>query len=116
MVVITAYYVNKEKRTVVCVMDTFADVQDKISKYGLKVPDKYYCEKKTFRGVAKCSPEDEWDEAVGRKLAERRAAAKRQNYVNNAIDRYVDKEVARLNNLIEHGVLRYPNEVEIVEE
>lgn len=114
--VITTYYINKEKRTVVCVMDTFNDVCDKIRKYDLKVPDKYYCEKKTFRGVAKCSPEDEWDEVVGRRLAERRAAAKRQNYVNNAIDRYVNKEVARLNNLIEHGVLRYPNELEIVEE
>lgn len=114
--VTTTYYVNKEKRTVVCVINTFNDVCDKIIKYGLKVPVKHCCEKKVFRGVAKCSPEDEWDEAVGRRLAERRAAAKRQNYVNNAIDRYVNKEVARLNNLIEHGVLRYPNEVEIVEE
>ena len=114
--VITTYYINKEKRTVVCVMDTFNDVCDKIRKYDLKVPDKYYCEKKTFRGVAKCSPEDEWDEAVGKRLAERRAAAKRQNYVNNAIDRYVDKEIVRLNNLLGHGSLRYPNELENVEE
>ena len=114
--VTTTYYVNKEKRTVVCAIETSNDVCDKIRKYGLNVPIKYYCEKKIFRGVAKCSPEDEWDEAVGRRLAERRAAEKRQNYVNNAIDRYVKKEIVRLNNLIEHGVLRYPNEVEIVEE
>lgn len=114
--VTTTYYINKEKHTVVCVMDTFDDVYDKIRKYDLKVPDKYFWEKKTFRGVAKCSPEDEWDEAVGKRLAERRAAAKRQNYVNNAIDRYVNKEIVRLNNLLEHGFLRYPNEVEIVEE
>lgn len=112
----TTYYVNKSKRTVVCVMDTFNDVHDKIEKYGLITPSKYFFEKKVFRGVAKCAPEDDWDETIGRRLAEQRAAAKRQNYVNGELNKFIDRTVAHLNDLIEHGLLKYPNPIEIVEE
>lgn len=112
----TTYYVNKEKRTVACVMYTYNDVRDKIQKYGLVPSYKYLCQVKVYHGVAKCAPEDEWDETIGRRLAERRAAAKRQNYVNGEIDKFIQGEVARLNNLIEHGLLKYPNPIEIVAE
>ena len=112
----TTYYVNKEKRTVVCVMYTCNDVRDKILKYGLIPSYKYLSQVKVYHGVAKCAPEDEWDEVIGRKLAEWRAAAKRQNYVNGEINKFIQREVAHLNDLIKHGSLKYPNPIEFVEE
>ena len=47
-----SYIVNEEKRTVVCLLTT---------KYGV------------FRGIAKCGPDDKFDEQIGKELARKRA-------------------------------------------
>ena len=55
------YIVNKEKRTVVCIVTT-----DSVNCTG------------TFTGVAKCSPADTFDEEYGKTLARRRAVLAEQ--------------------------------------
>jgi len=55
------YIVNKEKRTVVCIVYV----------------NKQTC-KGTFTGIAKCSDEDEFNEEYGKLLAKRRAILKEQ--------------------------------------
>ena len=55
------YIVNEEKRTVVCIITVY----------------KKYCEG-TFTGIAKCSPDDRFDETHGKLLAKRRAILKEQ--------------------------------------
>ena len=74
------FYVNKEERTIVCVIpntnDMFLDFIDmhmdfpnleitpwgKLRKHTLNMPY-------SFMGKAVCAPEDEWDEEVGRMIA-----------------------------------------------
>lgn len=57
----TKYYVNPEKKTVVCVIT----IQDDIFGDLLR-----------FEGKAKCSPEDAFDENIGRQIAQNRAFIK----------------------------------------
>lgn len=55
------YKVNKEKHTVVCILTV----------------DKPSC-KGTFAGIAKCEPQDTFDEEYGKLLAKRKAILKEQ--------------------------------------
>ena len=48
----TTFYVNEEKNTTVCVITTRNGV---------------------FRGIARCNPDDQWNELKGKTLAESRA-------------------------------------------
>ena len=67
------YYVNEEKRTVVCVSDekNMFRVEDRIQPYAedkhvmlfnTYIPDR-------FVGIAKCHPDDEWNEIIGKNVA-----------------------------------------------
>ena len=84
------YIVNKEKRTVVCVLsDCSRDALKAIDKsfkeifvYDLYINDKYV-------GVAKCSPEDEWDEKIGKRLAFSRAYAEYRGAIKVKARRFI---------------------------
>ena len=100
------YIVNKEKRTVVAVIEfgdseeTFknsefivvyidsilAKIKNSKSEYSKKYWKNY---KKIFfprymSAKAKCNPEDEWDEEFGKRLARKRLVEKIHNYRSNS--------------------------------
>lgn len=76
------FYVNKEKRTVVCKIagilrgysgeyeDDLVRDHPATSSVGWEMVEM------TFTGKAKCCPDDEWNETVGRQIAESRAKMK----------------------------------------
>ena len=73
------YYIDEEKRTVVAVMDDCEyDAIDVLQKMGIRkiTHDGYNMDKfmmnTSYRGKAKCSPDDEWDEKYGMALARNR--------------------------------------------
>lgn len=107
----TNYIVNKEKRTVVCIIETRDDVFKRISKYGLLEGWAWY-EKfggdRVYKGVAKCAPEDEWDETYGKRLAEYRASKAREKDVNRCIKEYSDKVMKNIVNLNKYGRIKTP--------
>lgn len=80
------YIVDKENRTVVCVIhytkNLFrqACIEQGIGPVMQIIPEKYLIKimqmPVQFRGIAKCAQEDEWDEVTGRKLAFARAKYK----------------------------------------
>lgn len=73
------YHVNKEKRTVICVLK--ADYDNELDYY---IPCNYH--NKNFKelyyfksvGMAKCDPKDEFDITLGKRIAE--SKAKRNAY------------------------------------
>lgn len=73
------YYIDEEKRTVVAVMDDCEyDAIDVLQKMGIRkiTHDGYNMDKfmmnTSYRGKAKCSPDDEWNEEYGMALARNR--------------------------------------------
>lgn len=104
----TNFKIDKKNRVVVCIIETSAwDVFDKLDKYDLAYGfDVKPQDTKRFVGVAKCAPEDEWDESYGKKLAEYRASTKRKNYVNRCLMNHADKIVNNINHLINFGFLK----------
>lgn len=105
--VFTEYIVNKEKRTVVCKITTVNDIEDRLLKFGLG--DWGEVVSRTYVGIAKCSPQDEWDEITGKRLAEYRAARKRQVDVNNALRSEIKRILNAADALSTHGMLKKPN-------
>lgn len=94
------YYINESKRTIVCVFTPdhseyttgFEKAMKKVvieSGYAVmldpRCPVCYMDYPDTFEGKAKCSPEDEWDEEYGKRLAKARALVKfhtaKSNYI-----------------------------------
>ena len=57
------YIVKEDERVVVCIMSVWNDEYTNPRKF-------------RFSGVAKCSPEDTFDEETGKKIAQRRALLK----------------------------------------
>lgn len=109
--VFTEYIVNKEKRTVVCKITTTNDIEDRLYKFGL-YNDLYQYGNAVFRtytGIAKCSPQDTWDEITGKRLAEYRAARKRQIDVNNTLKCEIKRILNAADALSAHGMLKEPN-------
>ena len=107
--VTTEFIVNEEKRTVVCIITTVDDMADKLAKYGL-ADDQYddIEDVRIYKGIAKCCPQDTWDESYGKKLAEWRAARKREVDINNEIYDYIDSMSERLETLEIYGRLKEP--------
>ena len=70
------YYINEEKKTVVCRTEgKFAD-----------------CGPIVRFGIAKCSPDDTFDEEFGRSLARKRAVLEATEKINNIIKSYGETE------------------------
>ena len=80
------FFVNKEKKTVACV----ATDEDNLANCEiLNILHKYDIEEtgiltnwgnKEFVGVAKCHPEDEFDEEIGKRIAKLKALMKFNHY------------------------------------
>ncbi len=110
------FYVNKDKRTVVCVIpNTRSDFMDYIGSMGRDNQDfswLYYAMYKwsypmphSFHGKAVCSEEDEWNEELGKKIAYSRARDKYyKSFFNKAstlikdCDTHMDRIVESFNN------------------
>ena len=98
----TKYYVNPEKKTVVCV---------------ITIRDDYFGQTHRFEGKAKCSPEDVFDENIGRKIAQNRAFIKMKTHFLNtkkemhlAITKKI-KELMRYGTKMTSGILRNQEEI-----
>lgn len=104
--VTTEYKVNEEKRVVVCIIKTVDEVTDRLWKYGFYEPDRR--DTRIYKGVAKCAPEDEWDEVYGKRLAEYRAQRQRRSDVNKDIRDYMKKVRRNLRNLRTYGLMANP--------
>ena len=110
MSVITEFKVNEDKRTVVCIITTIDDILEKLAKYGLADEDREYgIDVRRYVGVARCAPEDKWDEMYGRRLAEYRASIARRADVNNEIMNFVKGIKQCANNLCKYGLLKSPH-------
>lgn len=116
------FIVNEDNHVVVCVIENtkrlFIDFANKnfhigtdlgfLSTWDKSYPDfqdKLYMPNK-FVGVAKCSPDDEWDENIGRIIAFSRAKDnllksffKRAQFYVTSIEDWLDDAVEILNNL-----------------
>lgn len=110
----TEFFVNKEKRTIACVITTKNDFLGKLIKYGFAEPfgmfridwDPQQIVEKKYVGIAKCAPEDEWNENFGRDLAEARAMNQRKADLNVELANFVRRTYANLDNLYKYGMLK----------
>ena len=106
----TEFKVNKDKRTIVCIITTINDIPEKLAKYDL-MDDSYddITEIREYKGYAYCAPEDKWDETYGKHLAEYRASKLRQSDVNNEIKKFIKGINRCLDNLYDYGLLKNPH-------
>lgn len=66
-----------------------------------------------FVGIARCNPDDKWDEEYGKKLALTRAKSKRGKAINFAIKTYIKRKEKELEVLKQYGIRDVPNPKEI---
>lgn len=107
----TQYIVNKETRTIFCIITAVNDVPKRLAKYGL-ADEKYDgidFDVREYKGVARCAPEDVWDEKFGKRLAEYRAAKARQVDVNNDLMSFKKCFAKSLDDLCEYGMMKNPH-------
>ena len=102
----TKYYVNPEKKTVVCVITILDDC------FGVKIH--------RFEGKAKCSPEDVFDENIGREIAQNRAFIKmKTHFLNQKRSTHQDisnriEELLKYERRIYFGILRDEGEIKTI--
>jgi len=106
MVYKTKFKINKEKGVIVCLIECINDIESILRKYNLTYPEGWM--KARYKGIARCSPEDEWDETYGRRLAEYRARRARQIDINNELKNFYKRENIKLSNLINYGLVKTP--------
>ena len=108
----TKYYVNKEKKTIVCLLsfevkDPENFIEERLIALAINklYRDKYPWEF-TSKGLAKCSDDDTFDEVLGKRIAESKAKkaaykiAMRIRYaVMEQLSKLVDKNNAIYDNL-----------------
>lgn len=86
----TTYYVNKEKRTVVCkINDCMYNLCDEVEGKGMP-PHEYLLLKDSYIGKAVCSVDDTFDEEFGKKLAFNRAVVKLNADKVKVIDDFIN--------------------------
>ena len=104
----TEFLINENKRTVTCIISTINDIPLRLQKYGFS--DNNYddidFEIRKYVGIAKCSPDDTWNERYGKQLAEYRALQKRKTEVNNEILAYIKRVGRDLNKLEKYGLIK----------
>lgn len=107
------YYINKDKRTVACTLvGCEDDALSMIGKYGNGILRPYFNDaliKDIYTGIAKCAPEDEFDEKIGMKLALKRAQNKRKGDINVAARNYI-RRVREVCDVIERKIANKPAE------
>lgn len=113
--VVTEYEVNEEKRIVVCIITTVNDVKRRLEKYNLADDDydDFTEDVRVYKGIAKCAPEDKWDEVYGKRLAEYRASRARQVDVNNELKAFIRGITKSVDNLYDYGLLKDPHRPEM---
>ena len=114
----TEYIINEEKRVVVCQITAIDDLNMRLVKYGFN-PHYNYSKVKTYRGIARCHPDDVWNVTYGKRLAEYRASKKRVKDVNQEIEKFIDKLQKCSLALVKYGVMkqpRYPELSDIIDE
>lgn len=110
------FKINEEKRTITCIITVEMDILEILRKYGFEtgylIDNDYETiyKTRTYVGIAKCAKEDKWNEDFGKRLAEYRAMRKRQIDVNNEIKDFYKKEIHKLNNLSNYGLLKTPKD------
>ena len=112
--VITEYKVNKDKKTIVCIITAINDIPCKLAKYGL-ADDNYNEDEydiRIYKGIAKCAPGDIWNESYGKRLAEYRAARARQIDVNTELKAYINGISKCIDNLYDYGLMKNPHKPE----
>lgn len=97
----TKYYINEEKRTIVCVLESSPfDALDFVEKSGLRFVFKDERHLRVmptrFVGVAKCAPEDTYNEHIGRLIAFDRAKEKYDLSFIRAADSMLDYKLGAL--------------------
>lgn len=103
------YYVNRDKRTVVCILSGCRwNATNRILKYvrnyeSFVNPYGEFRIKDEYVGIAKCSPEDTWDEDYGQRLAFARARKKRDDAINDQVYRALDTLRAAADKLSKYG-------------
>lgn len=115
----TKFKIDKDKGIITCIMTTTEDFLSRLIKYGFA--EEFYrlplsfdtlrdgdLDVRKYVGVAKCNPNDEWNEQYGKQLAEYRAACKRRNDINEDINNFMYRMAVNLENLDIHGRLRRP--------
>lgn len=107
------YFVNRERGIVVCKINKCSEIAiDRIRKYCKSDPwaRRDYIIPYTFTGIAKCAPEDEFDEEYGKKLALLRAKQARGAAVNAMIYKYIDTLHMDIENLFDYAIHDIPKE------
>ena len=106
------FIINKEKRTIVCILNPESTMYKRIKKYTSSnslltlLPSKYYEFEPVFKGIAKCAPEDEWDEAYGKRLAEYRAYCKKRRYINETLQNFINKVRKSADDIEKYGMFK----------
>lgn len=89
------FYINKAERTVTCVLyGCCADATNLIEKYAWNLLSGFYDDlsiKYSYVGFAKCSPDDEFDEEFGMRLARYRANRKREGDIKTVTRNFTKK-------------------------
>ena len=112
------YYVNRDKRTVVCVLsgcrwNACNRITKQVQNYEYFInPLGEFRIKDEYVGIAKCSPEDTWDEDYGQKLAFARARKKRDEAINEQVAKVIDALRASVDKLSRYGYI-YVSEPDI---
>ena len=106
----TEFIIDEEARVVVCIITAENDVESRLSKYELwdDAYDNVIFDTRRYKGVARCAPDDVWDEKIGMHLAEYRASKKRQNDVNNELRKYINGVKACVDKLEKYGLMKEP--------
>ena len=97
---IIKYFINKEERTVVCVLEQceydFIDFMSRLDNPLTYAPPRFsYRMPSAFHGRARCSEEDTWDEEYGKRLAYHRAKNAHDRSLFNRCNKlmnYIDKK------------------------
>lgn len=111
------YKINKEEGVVVCIITGNGEVAlNRLDKYVPHYSWNYgeVMIKDTYIGVAKCSPEDEWDEEKGKKLALVRAKRKRSKDINKTLYHVIEVMEREIYDLNMYGIHKLPSEDEIL--
>lgn len=106
------FIVKPEERMVICVIDNDVSdmllnfIQDEASFKDIEIYSFHDFDQKlrmphSFMGKAVCAPEDEWDEALGRKIAYSRAKNKLYTSFFKRANLYIQTVDKRLGNMIE---------------
>ena len=104
------FKVYPDKGVVVCRLLNCEDVPiRRIVKYTNSrfMPNKYLIDN-VYTGVAKCAPEDTFDEEYGKKVALAKAKRKRGKAINRAIRKYIMDTHRDLSNLTQYGYHELP--------